>query len=205
MKLLKLIFFSVIIILVFASCKSIKPILKLPNFDAVMTTPAKKGVLSEEEMKIWSHLDILTDSIAGMSLDKAYDFLKGKKGVQVIVAIADSGVDIEHEDLKEVLWVNTDEIASNNKDDDNNGYVDDVYGWNFLGNKEGEIVNTDQLEITRIVKKGRERFGDKKVSEIAENDKEAYQQYLKVEREFLVTISEKKYEIKEMNFSRTDF
>jgi subtilisin family serine protease len=164
-----------------------------------MTTPAKKGFLSEEEMKIWSHLDILTDSIAGMSLDKAYDFLKGKKGVQVIVAIADSGVDIEHEDLKEVLWVNTDEIAGNIKDDDNNGYVDDVYGWNFLGNKEGEIVNTDQLEITRIVKKGRERFGDKKVSEIAENDKEAYQQYLKVENEFLATISEKEYEIQEMN------
>tara|TARA_B110000902_G_scaffold149377_1_gene172013 strand:+ start:341 stop:1987 length:1647 start_codon:yes stop_codon:yes gene_type:complete len=176
-----------------------KSVVKLPNFDAVMTTPAKKGVLSEEEMKIWSHLDILTDSIAGMSLDKAYDFLKGKKGVQVIVAIADSGVDIEHVDLKEVLWVNTDEIAGNIKDDDNNGYVDDVYGWNFLGNKEGEIVNTDQLEITRIVKKGRERFGDKKVSKIAENDKEAYQQYLKVENEFLATISEKEYEIQEMN------
>jgi cell wall-associated protease len=199
MKLLKLIFFSVIIVLVFGSCKSMKSVVKLPNFDAVMTTPAKKGVLSEEEMKIWSHLDILTDSIAGMSLDKAYDFLKGKKGVQVIVAIADSGVDIEHVDLKEVLWVNTDEIAGNIKDDDNNGYVDDVYGWNFLGNKEGEIVNTDQLEITRIVKKGRERFGDKKVSKIAENDKEAYQQYLKVENEFLATISEKEYEIQEMN------
>jgi cell wall-associated protease len=199
MKPLKLIFFSVIIVLVFGSCKSMKSVVKLPNFDAVMTTPAKKGVLSEEEMKIWSHLDILTDSIAGMSLDKAYDFLKGKKGVQVIVAIADSGVDIEHVDLKEVLWVNTDEIAGNIKDDDNNGYVDDVYGWNFLGNKEGEIVNTDQLEITRIVKKGRERFGDKKVSEIAENDKEAYQQYLKVENEFLATISEKEYEIQEMN------
>jgi cell wall-associated protease len=199
MKPLKSIFFSAIIVVIFGSCKSMKSVVKFPNFDAVMTTPAKKGVLSEEEMKIWSHLDILTDSIAGMSLDKAYDFLKGKKGVQVIVAIADSGVDIEHEDLKEVLWVNTDEIAGNIKDDDNNGYVDDVYGWNFLGNKEGEIVNTDQLEITRIVKKGRERFGDKKVSKIAENDKEAYQQYLKVENEFLATISEKEYEIQEMN------
>jgi cell wall-associated protease len=199
MKPLKLIFFSVIIVLVFGSCKSMKSVVKLPNFDAVMTTPAKKGVLSEEEMKIWSHLDILTDSIAGMSLDKAYDFLKGKKGVQVIVAIADSGVDIEHEDLKDVLWINVDEIANNYKDDDNNGYVDDVYGWNFLGNKEGKIVNTDQLEITRIVKKGRERFGNKKVLEIAENDKEAYQQYLKVENEFLATISEKEYEIQEMN------
>ena len=197
MKCFKSIIFSIII--VFASCKSIQSITKTPTFNGAINIPAKKGVLSDEEMKNWSHADILKDSIAGMSLKNAYKFLEGKKGVQVIVAIADSGVDIEHEDLKDVLWINVDEISKNYKDDDNNGYIDDVYGWNFLGNKEGKIVNTDQLEITRIVKKGRERFGDKKVSEIAENHKEAYQQYLKVEREFLVTISEKKYEIKEMN------
>jgi cell wall-associated protease len=197
MKRFKSIIFSIII--VFSSCKSIQSITKIPTFNEAINISAKKGVVSDEELKNWSHADVLKDSIAGMSLEKAYKFLEGKKGKEVIVAIADSGVDIEHEDLKEVLWVNTDEIAGNIKDDDNNGYVDDVYGWNFLGNKEGEIVNTDQLEITRIVKKGRERFGDKKVSEIAENDKEAYQQYLKVENEFLATISEKEYEIQEMN------
>jgi len=199
MKRLKSILFSAIIALVFVSCKSTQSVIKLPNFDAVITIPAKKGILSDEEMKTWSHADILKDSIAGMSLEKAYQFLEGKKGKQVIVAIADSGVDIEHEDLKEVLWINIDEIANNNKDDDNNGYVDDVFGWNFLGNKEGKIVNTDQLEITRIVKKGKEKFGDKKEVEIAENDQEEFQQYLKLENEFRVTISEKKYEILEMN------
>jgi cell wall-associated protease len=197
MKRFKSIIFSIII--VFSSCKSIQSITKIPTFNEAINISAKKGVVSDEELKNWSHADVLKDSIAGMSLEKAYKFLEGKKGKEVIVAIADSGVDIEHEDLKDVLWINVDEIANNYKDDDNNGYVDDVYGWNFLGNKEGKIVNTDQLEITRIVKKGRERFGNKKVLEIAENDKEAYQQYLKVENEFLATISEKEYEIQEMN------
>ena len=199
MKRLKSILFSAIIALAFVSCKSTQSVVKSPNFDTLINIAAKKGVLSDEEMKTWSHTDILKDSIAGMSLEKAYKFLEGKKGKQIIVAIADSGVDIEHEDLKDVLWVNIDEIANNNKDDDDNGYVDDVFGWNFLGNKEGKIVNTDQLEITRIVKKGKEKFGAKKVSEIAEKDKETYQQYLKLENEFLETISEKKYEILEMN------
>jgi cell wall-associated protease len=111
---------------------------------------AKKGKLSELELQRWSHLDLAKDSIPGMSVDKAYaELLKGKKSVKVIVGVVDSGVDIDHEDLKAVVWTNKKEIAGNGIDDDKNGYIDDIHGWNFLGNAVHE-----SLEMTRIVKKG---------------------------------------------------
>lgn len=114
------------------------------------TFSGKKGTLTEQQLQRWSHLDLATDSIPGMSVDKMYaELIKDKKGSKVVVAIIDSGVDIEHEDLKSVLWTNTKEIAGNGIDDDKNGFVDDVHGWNFLGNDLHET-----LEMTRIVKKG---------------------------------------------------
>lgn len=198
MRILKSIFLSTIVALFLTSCSSTQKVLSLPNFDAPITITPKETALSEEEEKFWSHADLGKDSIAGMSLDKAYQFLKGKKAKPVIVAIADSGVDIEHEDLKDVLWVNTKEIKGNKIDDDKNGYVDDVYGWNFLGNASGKIVNADQLEITRLVKKGRDKFGDKKSEEIAENDKFEFEAYQKLNQEYLLTISQKEFEIQEM-------
>ena len=110
----------------------------------------KKGKLTENELKRWSHLDLEKDSIPGMSVDRVYaELLKGKKGEKVIVGVVDSGVDIDHEDLKSVIWTNKKEIANNGIDDDKNGYVDDVHGWNFLGNIENE-----NLELTRMMKKG---------------------------------------------------
>ena len=199
MRNIKVYILSAVMALVFASCKTSQIVVSQPNFDQFNTTPAKKESLSEEALKTWSHLDITQDSIAGMSLQKAYAFLEGKKSKEVIVAIADSGLDTAHEDLKNVLWINADEVTGNAIDDDNNGYVDDIFGWNFLGNAEGDVVTTDQLEITRIVKKGRARFGDKKASEIAETDKEAYQTYLKLEKEFEATLIEKEVEISEMD------
>ena len=110
----------------------------------------KKAPVSENELKRWSQLDLLKDSIPGMSVDRAYaELLQGKKGVKVIVGIVDSGVDIEHEDLKGMIWTNPKEIPGNGIDDDKNGFIDDVHGWNFLGNAVHE-----NLEMTRIVKKG---------------------------------------------------
>ncbi|MFY9242481.1 MAG: S8 family serine peptidase [Polaribacter sp.] len=199
MKNIKACIFSAAVALILTSCKSTQVVVSQPIFNEINLTPAKKTELSEQEFEIWSHLDITKDSIAGMSLEKAYKFLEGKKSNEVIVAIADSGVDIEHEDLKDVLWINKNEVANNNKDDDKNGYSDDVFGWNFLGNAAGDIVNTDQLEITRIVKKGRVKFGDKKASEIKEEDKIEYQEFLKLEEEFKATILEKNIEIQQMD------
>ena len=90
---------------------------------------------------------------AGMATDKAYGLLKKKKSESVIVAVIDSGVDIEHEDLQGKIWVNTKEIPNNKIDDDKNGYVDDLHGWNFLGNSKGENLDAACLEKTRIYAK----------------------------------------------------
>ena len=110
----------------------------------------KKAPVTENELKRWSHLDLIKDSIPGMSVDKAYaELLQGKTGKKVIVGVVDSGVDIEHEDLQGVIWTNPKEIPGNGIDDDKNGYIDDIHGWNFLG----DIVD-ENLEMTRIVKKG---------------------------------------------------
>lgn len=198
MRILKSLFLSAFVALFLASCASTQKVLSLPNFDAPIKITPKQSVLSDEEEKFWSHADLMKDSVVGMSLAKAYQFLEGKKSIPVIVAIADSGVDIEHEDLKDVLWTNTKEIKGNNIDDDKNGYVDDIHGWNFLGNASGKIINADQLEITRLVKKGREKFGDKKAEDISENDKAAFEAYQKLEQEYRLTISQKEFEIQEM-------
>jgi len=90
---------------------------------------AKKGELKEAELKRWSHLDLAKDSVPRMSVDKAYaELLRNKKGINVIVGIIDSGVDIDHEDLKSKIWTNKKEIPGNGKDDDKNGYIDDIHG-----------------------------------------------------------------------------
>ena len=88
----------------------------------------------------------------GMQTEKAYKILKDKKTTTVIVAVIDSGVDIEHEDLKGKIWINPNEIAGNGIDDDKNGYIDDINGWNFLGNSKGENVDQANLEKTRLLR-----------------------------------------------------
>ena len=148
-----------------------------------VTTPmvAKKGTMTEAEIQAWPHMDIYKDSVPGMSLEKAYAFLNGKSGKTVIVGVIDSGIDIEHEDLKDVVWTNDDEIAGNEKDDDNNGYTDDVHGWNFLGGEKG-TDNPEQLELTRIVQKWTPRFEGKTLESIADKDTTDYKLYTKLKK-----------------------
>ena len=112
------------------------------------TVPLKISELTEAEKKNWGHADLIMDTIPGMSVDKAYaEIIKNKKGKTVVVAVLDSGMDLEHEDLKDVLWTNKDEIPNNGKDDDGNGYVDDIHGYNFLGDAYNE-----QLEYVRMLR-----------------------------------------------------
>ena len=92
---------------------------------------------AQSEIKGWHLKDLQQDHFNGVSSDKTYEFLKGRPYKPVVVAVIDSGIDTTHEDLKEVLWINTKEIDNNGIDDDNNGYVDDVNGWNFVGTKSG--------------------------------------------------------------------
>jgi len=117
----------------------------------------------------------------GMSTDKAYKkLLKDRKAETVIVAVLDSGTDIEHEDLKDIIWTNKDEIPGNGIDDDKNGYIDDVHGWNFLGNAKGENINDVQLEMTRIYAKLDKKFAGKEASDISPADKADFKLYQEV-------------------------
>jgi len=119
----------------------------IENIDS---SPIKEAELSETQLNQWAHLDLEQDTIPGMAVDKAYaELIKRKKGKTVIVAVVDSGTDIDHEDLEDNIWTNKDEIPNNGKDDDNNGYVDDIHGWNFLGDGYDE-----QLEYVRIIAAG---------------------------------------------------
>lgn len=116
----------------------------------------------------------------GMNTEKAYKMLKNRKSETVVVAIIDSGIDIEHEDLQGRIWVNEDEIAGNGIDDDNNGYIDDVHGWNFLGNPNGENANDIRLEVTRIYAALDKKYGKMPVSINSEADAAEYDLYLEV-------------------------
>ena len=116
----------------------------------------------------------------GMETEAGYKLLKGKKSTTVVVAVIDSGVDIEHEDLKGKIWVNTDEKPGNNIDDDKNGYVDDYHGWNFLGNSKGENLNEACLEKTRILKALTKKFEGIDTANLSAQEKEEYALFEKV-------------------------
>ena len=112
--------------------------------------------------KNWYQLDKAATGYYGISLDKAYAFVKTKKlkSKQVIVAVIDGGIDTLHEDLKPILWTNTKEIPGNGIDDDHNGYIDDVHGWNFLGGKDGRNVKEDSDEGARVYNTLKAKYGE---------------------------------------------
>jgi subtilisin family serine protease len=148
MKLFKSLFLTTVLASLLFSCGT-SAILSTP-IENIDTTPLKTADLTEYEKQNWGHLDLVKDTIPGMSVEKAYtEIIQDKKGKKVIVAVVDSGIDIDHEDLNDVVWTNKKEVPNNGKDDDKNGYVDDVHGWNFLGDGYDE-----QLEFVRIIVKG---------------------------------------------------
>ncbi len=178
MRILKPMYVMAIAAVTLTSCSSVKK-MTVPTMDTAVSMAEKQGVVSDEQFKHWAHADLVTDTIPGMSVDKAYQFLEDKKGETVIVAVIDSGIDIEHEDLKDVLWTNPKEIPGNNIDDDKNGYVDDIHGWNFLGGD--GVAAPEQLELTRLVAELNTRFEGKTADDISDKDKadfEKYQKYL---------------------------
>ena len=139
--------FTLSLAIALVSCSSVSKIPVPPALNNTVNIIAKKVALTDEQKKNWAHADLITDTIPGLSLAKAYKFLEGKKSVTVIVGVVDSGADIEHEDLQSVIWINPKEIAGNGIDDDKNGFIDDVHGWNFLGKSLHE-----NLELTRLLK-----------------------------------------------------
>ncbi|WP_299148607.1 S8 family peptidase [uncultured Dokdonia sp.] len=152
----------------------------------VDSNPLKVAALTDAQEKAWSYADLKTDTIPGMSVNRTYEeIIPNKTGQQVIVAVIDSGIDIEHEDLKNKIWTNPNEIPGNGKDDDNNGYVDDIHGWNFLGD-----VNAEQLEFVRIIKRYESQFEGKTLASIPANQKDAFQQYQKAKSEYDTKVTE---------------
>ncbi len=132
----------------------------------------------------WWRMDAKMDKYNGVSIEKAYDtILKGKASQTVVVAVIDSGVDAKHEDLKNVMWVNKGEIAGNGIDDDKNGYIDDINGWNFLGNKNGKNVVHETLEVTRLYAKYKPKFENANRDKLSKKDKKLYDKYLTYKEE----------------------
>ncbi|RYY82130.1 MAG: peptidase S8, partial [Chitinophagaceae bacterium] len=138
--------------------KRIFPKLLLPLLAAGLSVTALAQSSPSSTPNGWHLKDRAQDGYYGISLDKAYNFLKGRKSKTVVVAVIDSGIDTTHEDLRAVLWTNPKEIPGNGIDDDQNGYVDDVHGWNFLGNKDGRNVTEDSYEGVRFYWKHKARF-----------------------------------------------
>lgn len=132
----------------------------------ISLSPFAQGTSSKNQLpKGWHLLDKEKDGVYGISLEKAYDFLRMKnlKSKTVLVAVIDSGVDTLQEDLKQILWVNPGEIPGNGIDDDHNGYVDDVHGWNFIGGKDGRNVKDDSQEEGRVYYQYKEQFENKNI------------------------------------------
>ncbi|MEP6701236.1 MAG: peptidase S8, partial [Bacteroidota bacterium] len=127
--------------------------------------------------KGWHMMDKATSGYYGLSVDKAYSFVKFKKlkSKTVIVAVIDSGIDTTHEDLRSILWKNPKEIPGNGIDDDKNGYVDDIYGWNFLGGRDGRSVEQDSYEAARVYHSLKSKYEGKQIDPKTLSTEEAYQ------------------------------
>ncbi len=165
---------------IITGCSSTAPKIVSTPIDNIDSIPLKVSDLSETELKGWGGADLTQDTIPGMSVQKAYsEIIKNNKPSPVIVGVVDSGVDIEHEDLEAVLWTNADEIPGNGKDDDNNGYIDDIHGWNFLGDTVEE-----NMEYTRIYRRLKSKYEGKSESSISTADREEYNLYLAAKAEY---------------------
>ena len=135
----------------------------------------------------WHMMDKETDGYSGVSANKAYEFLKSKnlKSKTVVVAVIDSGIDTAQEDLKSVLWINPKEIPNNKKDDDGNGYIDDIHGWNFLGGKDGRNVKIDSDERGRVYYGLKDKWDNKEVNKtkLSKADLFEYEMFLRAKAE----------------------
>jgi len=135
----------------------------------------------------WHMMDKEKDGYSGVSANKAYEFLKSKnlKSKTVLVAVIDSGIDTAQEDLKPILWTNPKEIPGNGKDDDGNGYIDDIHGWNFIGGKDGRNVKIDSDERGRVYYGLKDKWDNKTVdkSKLSKADLYEYEMFLRAKEE----------------------
>lgn len=139
---------------------------------------------AKDELKGWHLKDKTSDGYYGISLEQAFNFLKDRKSTTIIVAVIDNGIDTLHEDLKSILWHNPKEIPGNGIDDDKNGYVDDIYGWNFLGGKDGRNVQDGSGESARMYHALKAKYAAvTDETKLTPKEKEEYRIYKKLKDE----------------------
>jgi cell wall-associated protease len=160
-------------------------ILFLLTFLLSVVVPRVHGQDAAAEIpKDWFLKDPEMDHVQGVSTEKTYQsLLKDKPSRTVLVAVIDSGIDIDHEDLKDIVWVNEDEIPNNGIDDDKNGYIDDIHGWNFIGGKNGN-VSEDTYEVTREYVRLKPKYESFDEKNINKKNKAEYDYWLKVKTDF---------------------
>ncbi len=132
----------------------------------------------------WQTLNPSTDKVYGTGSEEAYKTLKDKKHKTIIVAVIDSGTEIDHEDLKDVIWTNPGEIPDNGIDDDHNGYIDDIHGWSFLGGKNGDI-NYEATELARMYQRMNKKFATADTSKFSAADSKEFAEFKKIKTTFL--------------------
>jgi cell wall-associated protease len=155
---------------------------------AILFTFPSRAFQAEQDTtevpKDWFLKDPETDHVQGVSAEKTYgSLLKGKPSRTVLVAVIDSGIDIDHEDLKDIVWVNEDEIPGNGIDDDKNGYVDDVHGWNFIGGKSGNVAE-DTYEVTREYARLKPKYENVEEKNVSKKNKAEYDYWKKVQTKY---------------------
>ena len=162
--------------------------------------------LPKVDQKYWQHESLEESGVYGVNTQKAIQFLESKKRKpsELIVGVLDSGVEIVHPDLKDNIWINKKEIAGNGKDDDKNGYVDDVNGWNFIGGKDGKNVAGDTLELTRLLVKYKDLFETSK--DAASNKTKfatEFAEYQKIKEQYETKLAEAKQGLAQMTQYQT--
>lgn len=152
------------------------------TYSSAQETP-KAESKEDKDLMTWYHKDFATSKVYGVNTENAYKFLesKGLKPKTVVVGVLDSGVQVDHPGLVKNIWSNPNEVPNNGKDDDGNGYIDDVHGWNFIGGKNGDI-DIDNMEVTRVVAKYKPIFEGSNSTQNKANQakmKEEFEMYMK--------------------------
>lgn len=139
-----------------------------------------------EPPKDWHHLDEEQTQFRGISSRLAYESILQNRpsGKEIIVAVIDGGIDADHEDLRDNMWINEDEIAGNGMDDDQNGYTDDIHGWNFIGGPDGKNVNHDTFELTRIYRELASKYANADTTRMSEEERKEYAYFREIRSDY---------------------
>ncbi|OWP63231.1 peptidase S8 [Hymenobacter amundsenii] len=163
----------------------------LASAQSVAPAPPETVTPDAAALRQWYLLDPTADRVMGVSVNRAYqELLAGKPTTPVVVAVIDAGIDTAHADLRRILWRNAREIAGNGLDDDNDGYVDDVHGWNYLGGADGRNINLETLEDTRLLAQLQPKYLGKSRAALPAAQRPEYDLYLKVKKSYDAKVKE---------------